>query len=141
MPPVSPNQETREREALPPLPSWLQCSPTGEILPYDYGMKGKTGTHEVKRLARFLPESLKQLEEAFGVGAVDPLVCAAQALDQLLPAAERRQLVPEGFSQGTLTLSLANRGNRFRYTRSLVPKLRTALRPKLGFVTIRLVDR
>ena len=63
------------------------------------------------------------------------------ALDALLPPAERHRLVLESFANGLLVLSLARREDRFTYSRFIVPKLRAALTPTLGHLTIRLIDR
>ncbi len=128
------------RGELPPLPSWLQASSEGGVLPYDYGMRGRTGAYEVKSLAKAAAQSLEQLEEHLAQSS-DPLLLASRALDQLLPPAERYKLTAEDFSHNILTLSLASRGDRFRMSRSIVPKLKTALKPTLGFVTIRLIER
>ncbi len=134
---ATPSEATHR--ALPPLPSWLQCSADGEVLPYDHGMQGRTGSYEVKRFAKTVAQSLEQLEESF-VQSFDPLLLASRALDKLLPATDRHKLTAKHFSHNILTLSLASRGDRFQMSRTIVPKLKTALKPSLGYVTIRLIE-
>lgn len=109
-------------------------------LPRDYGMSGAVGAYEVKPLAGFLRKTLNALEQQLGAGdSAEALVVAA--LDRLMPAAERYRLAVESVSAGIITLSLARKGDRYLYNRTLVPKLKTALAPHLGAVRIQLTDR
>lgn len=109
-------------------------------LPRDYGMAGAVGAYEVRALSGALSRTLKALEQQMGSGeSAEELVI--RALDQLMPAAERHRLAVESVASGVITLSLARKGDRFLYNRTIVPKLKTALAPHLGAVRIQLTDR
>ncbi len=123
-------------EVPPPYTSHLHPAD----LPRDYGMSGAVGAYEVEPLAGFLRKTLNALEQQLGaVDSAEALVVAA--LDRLMPAAERYRLAVESVSAGIITLSLARKGDRYLYNRTLVPKLKTALAPHLGAVRIQLTDR
>lgn len=118
-------------EAPPRLSSGLPPS----LLPRDYGMAGRVGAYEVRRLARALPETLRHLE---AIPENFPLATVEAALDRLLPPLERENVRAESLVRGRLTLLLAHRADRFLYSRTLVPRLRTALEPALGRLSITL---
>ena len=108
-------------------------------LPRDRGMAGPIGAYEILPLANSVPKGLEALAEH--LRGEDPLDIVNTALDALLPPAERHRLAVESFANGLLILSLARREDRFTYNRFIVPKLRAALTPTLGRLTIRLIDR
>ena len=124
-----------EPQLPPPHPSDLNPAD----LPRDYGMAGRVGAYEVRPLSDFIAAGMRHLEKA--IGSTDPLNLVNQQLDTLLPPANRHRLAAESFSNGQLVLSLAHRSDRFAFSRSLVPKLRRALEPELGFIRVILVDR
>ncbi len=127
---------------LMPLPEWLQPSTRGEgYMPHDYGMAGPVGAYEVKRIARSVSTSLRLLEKQLLDAEQDPIDLANDALDRLLPMDSRHKVIAERFEGKVLILSLANRADRFLMNRTLLPKLKTALKPKLGAISCRLIDR
>ena len=109
-------------------------------LPRDFGMAGAVGSYEINALSGALPKSLEALETLLNT-SIDAEACITAALDNLVPAAERYRIALEDFADGVITLSLAHRGDRYLYTRTLVPKLKKALQPQLGPVRIQLTDR
>ncbi len=126
-----------EWEAPPRVPHPSALNPAD--LPRDRGMAGPVGAYEVPPLAKSVPAGLEAL--AGHLRGADPLEAVNAALDALLPPGERHRLAAESCVGGLLTLSLARREDRFAYGRFLVPKLRAALTPELGNLTIRLIDR
>ncbi len=128
--------------SLPPLPTWLVSSSRAEgVLPYDHGMAGPVGAYEIGRITRSVSKSLHLLEEKLAKTTDDTLSQVNSALAQLLPPQDVHKLVAERFEGNVLLLSLANRADRFRFSRFLLPKLQAALKPKLGAITCRLIDR
>lgn len=108
-------------------------------LPRDLGMAGDFGAYEIPGLARAVPGAFHALADSLRNDMALDAVNAV--LDALLPAAERHRVVAESLVNGALTLSLARRSDRFLYARTLLPRLRAALEPTLGRLTIRLMDR
>jgi hypothetical protein len=109
-------------------------------LPRDPGMAGAVGAYEINALSGALPKSLEALETLINA-SIDAEACITAELDKLIPAAERYRIALESVENGVITLSLAHRGDRYLYTRTLVPKLKKALQPLLGLVRIQLTDR
>jgi hypothetical protein len=109
-------------------------------LPRDYGMAGAVGAYEVRELSGALERSMGELESLLhAADSAETLV--VEALDRLMPAANRHLLAVEAVEDGVITLSMARKSDRFLFNRTIVPKLKTALAPKLGAVRIQLTDR
>ena len=109
-------------------------------LPRDYGMAGAVGAYEVKSLTQFVSQAVEGLEASAEIGnSVEHEVAAH--LDRLMAPAERHKLAVEHVSGNVVTLSMANKRDRFLYNRVLVPKLVAALRPTFGVVRIQLTER
>lgn len=130
-------QEDRSFEFAQPLSSHHHPSD----LPRDYGMAGATGAYEVKPLSTALQQAVKTMTAELNT-APDAATLVREALDALLPPAARHKVAVEHIANGTIVLSLAQARDRFLYTRTLLPKLKLALRPTLGAnVRIQLTDR
>ncbi len=110
-------------------------------MPYDYGMAGPAGAYEIQRITRAVSTSLRLLEKQLAEAEQDPLDVVNDALDRLLPSAARKHLVAERFEGKVLILSLLNRADRFTFSRTLLPKLKATLKPQLGIISCRLIDR
>ena len=109
-------------------------------LPRDYGMAGEVGAYEIRELSGALRHSMSELESLLqAADSAEAMV--VEALDRLMPVANRHLLAVEAVEDGVITLSLARKGDRFLFNRTIVPKLKTALMPKLGAVRIQLTDR
>jgi hypothetical protein len=94
----------------------------------------------VKSLTQFISQAVDGLEASAGIGnGVEHEV--ATILDRLMAPAERHKLAVEHVSGNVVTLSMANKRDRFLYNRILVPKLVAALRPNFGVVRIQLTER
>ena len=129
--------EWEPSRSVPRVPHPSALNPAD--LPRDRGMAGLVGAYEIPPLADSVPKGLEALADQ--LRGEDPQDTVNAALDALLPPAERHRLVLESFANGLLVLSLARREDRFTYSRFIVPKLRAALTPPLGHLTIRLIDR
>lgn len=131
------------RPEAPPegeVPRRLTSDLPPSLLPRDYGMAGRVGAYEVRRLARALPEALRLLE---AIPDASPLTAVEAALNRLLSPEERARVTVESLTQGKLTLVCARRSDRFTYSRTLVPRLCAALEPALGrlFVTLKVAPK
>ena len=123
-------------EAPPQLSSQLHPAD----LPRDYGMAGDVGAYEIRELSGALRHSMGELESLL-LAAESAETMVVEALDRLMPTANRHLLAVEAVEDGVITLSLARKSDRFLFNRTIVPKLKTALAPKLGAVRIQLTDR
>ncbi len=103
-------------------------------LPCDYGMAGAVGAYEVKPLAPWFDKALENLQAR--LPDEDPLAEVNAALDRLLAPGDRHRVVAEALRGQVVELSVLRRADTFTYGRSLVPKLRAALAPTLGHVTV-----
>lgn len=121
----------------PPEPRAYSSAMHPADLPRDRGMAGPVGAYEVPPLSRAVDATLKTLAERLQAA---PLSDAEAALDALLPPAERQRVAIEALEGGRLLLSV-RREDRFRYARTLAPRLRAALAPAHGPLDIRLIDR
>lgn len=127
-------------EQLPIAPLSSRSHPAD--LPRDYGMAGAVGSYEVKPWRRFVNDAMQTLcADMLQTSTPHAEETVRTVLNTLLPPAEHHRLAVEQVTESEVVLSLAQKSDRFLYSRTIVPKLQRALRSTLGYIHIRLVDR